>query len=451
MRGVIFSVLELNMDCLILESLLHGLYTGLVVVTLWTMFASPKRSQGTFLRTIIIMLYVLSTITFTKDWIFERRAFIEYGNNYYYVYAALVHVSPWWRADFLISSITGGISTLLVDVTIIWRCWILWDRKWRVVFIPIICTVAGMAMKIIQTLSNLLSFTYDISKSAQFAGEIDWSLIYILMTLATTVICTILILYRIVRLAHRISLFRSIISTLVESSAMYSLVLIVYLALVVKNLEIAYYADTFASYVKVIAPTLLVLRVATISNSNSSNEEQTSRDLSEICFTRMEENSCDDVSDPSSTGSHYGTVFEYLSRLSRTDKEADRRSPHAQEKLLDLWIEIPSKPGESLHRLPSPMQDSGSDYSLPFHAQFLQNPFDPKYHSPSVPRAMGEIILRFEALEPSAEQQIIDCSLWKDSPLSPDEKTSQVKLVRNIFIHKDCTILSHRLNRDCRK
>ncbi|PBK96140.1 hypothetical protein ARMGADRAFT_1077650 [Armillaria gallica] len=306
-RRVIVNTLALNMDCLILESLLHGLYTGIVVVTLWTMFSSPKLSQGTFLRTIIIVLYVLSTISFAKDWIFERRAFIEYGNNYYRVYTALVNISPWWRADSLIGSITGGISTLLVDVTIIRRCWILWDRKWRVVFIPIICAVAGVAMKTVQTLSNLLSFTDDISKSVIFAGKMDWSLAYILMTLATTVMCTILIIYRIIRLAHRISLFRSIISTLVESSAMYSLVLIVYSALVVKNLGVAYYADVFASYIRAIAPTLLVLRVTARSDSSPSSDEQTCRDLSVLRFAQMEESSCGDVGDPSSTGSPCGT------------------------------------------------------------------------------------------------------------------------------------------------
>ncbi|PBK62551.1 hypothetical protein ARMSODRAFT_1061270 [Armillaria solidipes] len=277
-RRVFFNILALNMDCLILESLLHGLYTGIVVVTLWTIFSSPKRSQGTFLRTITITLYVLSTITFVKDWVFEYRAFIEYGDNYYSVYTALVGISPWWRANDLINSITGGISTLLVDVTIIWRCWTLWDRKWQVVLIPIICAVAGTAMKTMQTLRNLLNFTDDMSKSGHFAEEINW-----------------------------ISLFRSVISTLVESSAMYSLVLIVYLALAVKNLEVAYYADTFASYIRAIAPTLLVLRVAARSNSSSSNEEQTSRDLSILCFTQMEENSCGDVGDPSSSGSHCGT------------------------------------------------------------------------------------------------------------------------------------------------
>ncbi len=102
-----------------------------------------------------------------------------------------------------------------------------------------------------QILSDLHNFTDDIRKSARFAAETKWSLIYILMTLATTVICIILITYRIVRLAHRISSFRSIITTLIETSAMYSLVLVVYLALVAKNLEAAYYADLFAAYVRV--------------------------------------------------------------------------------------------------------------------------------------------------------------------------------------------------------
>ncbi len=78
-----------------------------------------KRLHGTFLRTIIIMLYILSTIMFTMTWAFVCRAFIQYGDNYYSVFSALMDDGPWWRASFLIGSITGGISTLLVDVTIV--------------------------------------------------------------------------------------------------------------------------------------------------------------------------------------------------------------------------------------------------------------------------------------------------------------------------------------------
>ncbi len=78
-----------------------------------------KRSHGAFLRTIIIMLYVLFTMAFIMDWIFSRRAFIDYGYNYFGVFIALVDDSRWRREDDFIDGIIGGICTILVDVTIV--------------------------------------------------------------------------------------------------------------------------------------------------------------------------------------------------------------------------------------------------------------------------------------------------------------------------------------------
>ncbi len=80
---------------------------------------STKRLHGTFLRTIIIVLYVLLTIVFATNWAFACRAFIEYSYNYYSMFSALTDGGPLWRAYYLVSGITGGISTLLVDVTMV--------------------------------------------------------------------------------------------------------------------------------------------------------------------------------------------------------------------------------------------------------------------------------------------------------------------------------------------
>ena len=80
---------------------------------------STKQVHGTILRTIIITLYVLATISFVIDWVFELRAFIKYGDNYYTVFSALMDDGSWWWACFLTDAITGGGSTLLVDVTIV--------------------------------------------------------------------------------------------------------------------------------------------------------------------------------------------------------------------------------------------------------------------------------------------------------------------------------------------
>ncbi|PBK96119.1 hypothetical protein ARMGADRAFT_1077630 [Armillaria gallica] len=304
-KSVIFNMLDLPLNRMIMQASLHGLYTGIVAVSLWTTFSSPKGLHNTFLHTIIIMLYFLSTISFVMTWIYGYRAFIECGNNYYSMFAALMYF-PCWRVYYLADGSTGGISTLLVGATIIWRCWVLQDRQWRIVSLPIVCAIAGTFMKVMQILSAFHNVMHDISNTKVFAVQIDWSLIYILLTLSATVLCTVLIVYRIVHFTHRLLLFRGIISALIESSAIYTLALIVYLALVAKNMTAADYADTFAAYVKAIATTLLMLHVAVKSNSSCSNEEHTSRHLSEICFQRMEEGSSDDVGDPSGLGSHCG-------------------------------------------------------------------------------------------------------------------------------------------------
>ncbi|KAK0222374.1 hypothetical protein IW262DRAFT_1380132 [Armillaria fumosa] len=62
---------------------------------------------------------------------------------------------------------------------------------------------------------------------------------------------------------------------LIESLAMYSLSLIIYIALQVvsRNLQAGYYADTIAAYIRAIAPTLLVGRVSAYVNTISARRK----------------------------------------------------------------------------------------------------------------------------------------------------------------------------------
>ncbi|KAK0421512.1 hypothetical protein EV421DRAFT_1982940 [Armillaria borealis] len=297
-KSALFGELDTYLNALILESWFHGLYTGIVVATLWTILTATKRLHGPFLRTIIIMLYVLRTLAFVMEWAFERHAFIENGYNDYSVFAALMGNDLWWRVSYFIAGITGGISTILVDITIIWRCWVLWDFQWPVVLIPIMFLVAATVT--FALLATTLARVYHSQL------EIDWPLIYIVLSLTTTLMCTLLIVYRIVRFAHRLLLFRRIISALIESAMIYTLTLTVYLALVGRQMTTAYYADIVATYARAVAPTLLALRVAAGSTSISSDEESNaSGNISDIRFGPMGENSSSsNPSDESFSGSH---------------------------------------------------------------------------------------------------------------------------------------------------
>ncbi|PBK96148.1 hypothetical protein ARMGADRAFT_1061787 [Armillaria gallica] len=273
-KKIIFDELDLNLNRMIMQALLYGLYTGIVAITLWTIFSSPKRIRSTFPCTIIVILYGLSTILFGVNWAFLHRAFIGQGDNCYTVFKTYLDFGPWWKAYYLVSGITGGISTFLVDITIIWRCWALWDSQWQVILVPTVFVVGGTAMKGMQMFSDIRNL--NDNKDVPFAAQIDWSLIYIILVLATTLLCTFLIIYRIVRYTPEISAARKIVEIFIESSAMYSLSLIIYVALVSKNLQVGYYADTIAAYVRAIAPTLLVGRVSAHANAISQRQKMVS-------------------------------------------------------------------------------------------------------------------------------------------------------------------------------
>ncbi len=106
-----------------------------------------------------------------------------------------------------------------------------------------------LAMKAMQIFSDI--HVLSIRRVDVLATEIDWTLIYIVLSLTTTLMCTLLIVYRIVRFARRLLLFRRIISALIESAMIYTLALIVYLALVGRNMLAGSYADVVAAYVRV--------------------------------------------------------------------------------------------------------------------------------------------------------------------------------------------------------
>ncbi|KAK0460275.1 uncharacterized protein EV420DRAFT_257526 [Desarmillaria tabescens] len=278
-RQDMLEALDVDLNRMILEAYLQGLYTGIFSVALWTMFSRSTFGRK-FLVVIIVMLYLLATIGFSFDWAFVHRAFVGHGNNLYTVFKAAELPSPWWIAFQLIDGITGGIGTFLVDITIVWRCWVIWDRQWRIVLFPTFCAVAGTVAKMIQLVSILRYETQSIedTEGSTPDPQFDFSVIYLSLTLVTTLSCTALIVYRILRVTG-VHSYCGILEALIESSAIYSMSLIIYLVLVICGLDGCFYADIFMMYIKSIAPTLLVARVASKSRRGDTSKEDCDRDV----------------------------------------------------------------------------------------------------------------------------------------------------------------------------
>ncbi len=139
-------------------------------------------------------------------------------------------------------------------------------------------------MKSFEVYYTFHNFQDNIPNQSYGGNLAMWTILYISCNLATTILCTLLIIYRIITVSHRgmgIQSFRGIIEIIVESALIYSIALLVYIILVVCNSLEGEYFDVLAAYTRVrfihlhfytlvsmftslqgIAPTLIVGRVA---------------------------------------------------------------------------------------------------------------------------------------------------------------------------------------------
>ncbi|KAK0224774.1 hypothetical protein EDD85DRAFT_746707, partial [Armillaria nabsnona] len=93
--------------------------------------------------------------------------------------------------------------------------------------------------------------------------------LYATFVLATTLWCTLLIIFRIVTVAQAagevgrgLQAYYHTIEILIESSALYSIIFIVYLAFNAQNNLIMGYLDPLAAIARGVAPTFLIGHVA---------------------------------------------------------------------------------------------------------------------------------------------------------------------------------------------
>ncbi|PBK83009.1 hypothetical protein ARMGADRAFT_1170724 [Armillaria gallica] len=281
---MMFQLMNIYLNEIILWAFCNGIYTGIVAIALWSVFSAKDMNRGIasyIMVTVILCLYGLNTLTIAFFWSLGGNIFIGNGWNFWTVFLALVtSTPPSMRAQWAVS-IAGAISTLLADTSLIWRCWTVWGRRWLIVLIPIACTLTGTgivhsefaplnpalmedsAIKIVDTY-HLIHDTPDNAQDLlSYGSAAIWSILYISFLMATTIICTLLIIYRIVTVTGGMGIrsYRGVIEIIVESALIYSLSLLVYIVLVARESPGGPYADVIASSARGIAPTLIVRRV----------------------------------------------------------------------------------------------------------------------------------------------------------------------------------------------
>ncbi|PBK59055.1 hypothetical protein ARMSODRAFT_1090966 [Armillaria solidipes] len=250
-------------------ALLHGIYTGIISVALWNIFNKKSRSIGRIMVAITILLYIATTVNFFLNLTFLRYLlFADAKKKIHYngvlfveiFYVILLTLKMERRFDIGIS-ITAVMSTVIADSIMIWRCWMVWGRHWPIVLLPILCLICGFVCRILDMITG-----FSVNLPLTEGLSVSLLVIYISCILATTLWCTTLIVIRILTITRgandRLRDYHRIIEVLVESSALHSVTLIIYIALEASHNMASNYFDTLAAITTGVAPTLLIGRVA---------------------------------------------------------------------------------------------------------------------------------------------------------------------------------------------
>ncbi|KAK0192011.1 hypothetical protein F5146DRAFT_1038015 [Armillaria mellea] len=295
----------------ILAYYVYGFYTGLFGISIWQLLAIKKMSRArVYLGCIITALYSFSLINIIATWIQFRRAFV-FTTSDLERYELFGLSSPLWR---IVGDTATASSLIIADCTIIWRCWVVWAHDWRIIMLPI-CLVIGEIVSGVIVVVRQFMLNLAINETTT-----NWALVTMATTLGTNVLCTALIVGRVLYVArgHRgiiggIRTYRGIIEILVESAALYSIVFVVLMILYPLDGYGYMYLQMISYPITGIAPTLIILRVV---SGGGSPEESSLTTPSSLHFQRSRGSTIGTVTDGGEEDMIQGSTGETARALS---------------------------------------------------------------------------------------------------------------------------------------
>ncbi|KAK0430728.1 hypothetical protein EV421DRAFT_243306 [Armillaria borealis] len=212
------SLEKANFVALVLEALLYGSFTVLFIAALWVIFQKRSGINVNLLSTVII-IWILATVHLILDIVRAVEAFVDTDGTALDYYSNLSN--PLQAAKTAIYV----ILTLVGDGFAIYRCYVVWNRKWYIIPGPLLL-LCGTG---VGGFGATVAFSQAAPGTEVFLPDIvPWITSFISMTLCTNVVCTSLIAYRIlsiqraVRGLTQVNTARSALMMILESAAVYS-------------------------------------------------------------------------------------------------------------------------------------------------------------------------------------------------------------------------------------
>ncbi|PFH47758.1 hypothetical protein AMATHDRAFT_50049 [Amanita thiersii Skay4041] len=245
---------EAKLVAIFVQTLLYGAYVVLFGVTTH-LFLAGKLHRSAIRRTMFtssVLLFMIATMHISVNFTRIIKAFITYRNASGGPPAFFNRLSEFTQ---MLGSTLYVAQTLLGDGLVIWRCYIVWERNLLIVTLPLLLLLGSTDDYLMLSLTFrpvVVSFDHSVTGigilySFIFVHELQqWIISFFSITLATNLIATGLVAYRIwyinkkgLAFSHR-KLY-PIMILIIESGAVYSAAMLALLIL--------YMADSWFQYV----------------------------------------------------------------------------------------------------------------------------------------------------------------------------------------------------------
>jgi hypothetical protein len=289
-----FALEEAEVVSLVLECCFFGIFTALFLTTLWVLVNKSSTGRTSWpLVLIVCSMYLLAITNLSIDVYRAIHAFASIGRADVTHKYLLFH-GKYNYATEVAKSAVYSVQTVLADGFFVWRCYIVWNKCWYIIVLPIIMVLGDMAS------AAGLCWTFSKATHGRVFNDSalgPWITATFSMTLATNVVCSALIVYRLWRSQRLMEPGRNnfkllpVMVMVIESGAIYSSALVCVVVTYTSRNNEQYIILDFLPSLMGIVFTLIVLRVGLgiSSNGNAPLQSQKARTISDFSFSPSHE------------------------------------------------------------------------------------------------------------------------------------------------------------------
>ncbi|KAF9000126.1 hypothetical protein BDQ17DRAFT_1245852 [Cyathus striatus] len=270
----------------------YGLHIAVFATCSYYLITAKRFSW--FYQIYITILFILASTNIACNVRFSELSWID-ERNYPGGEAHKVHLEQDNLPVHIVGDAAANTITLMVDVLLIYRCYIIW-ASWKIVVLPSMMLVASTTMSILRTIAAAQPAGSIFAASAVRFGLPYWALSMTLNMLVTITIVTRLVLARRAFQASAGQGYRDtysgISAMLVESALPYAIVSLILIILYARGNTAEILFVPLLPHIQCIAPELIIIRV----RRGRAWTKETSQSLSTLRFDQQ--------------GDHSGTAIE---------------------------------------------------------------------------------------------------------------------------------------------